>query len=384
MESIKNFLLSKYFLAFAFAAHALVLLVLYLKFGINLSNEGEKYLQVAGRLNFENYREELQYLWAYSFYIVFLTVCLKSGFSVYVIIVIQYLVSVAGFYLFYKFILSQNFFSKLYARICWLVIITCPVIIYWQLTFYTETFFIALVMISTYCAFKPITNYLPLIVLFPALLFCRPVGVFYMIALSAVLLKKQGFKFTRGFLYASFGLVFFIVLFLVPLHFYDFALPIFQGSVICGFPMFPASVLPEGNYFLAQIHVSFIEEHGLADLLIISLKKIAAFFTITRPYYSFSHNAINSVYYLFIIGGLLGIGDTLKRNSHPLFYGYFTSVLTASLLIVVLIYNEWSERFMVPLLPFFILMTFIFIFRIRIGTVLPVVEPVNEKPVITI
>lgn len=382
MEGIKNFILNKYFWLFAFGAHATVLCLLYLKFGINLSNESEKYLQIAHRLNFENFREELHFLWAYSFYILFLTVCLKLGFSVYVILVIQYLVSLTGFYLFYKFILSQNFFSKLYARICWLVIITCPVIIYWQLTFYTEIFFLTLVMISTYEVFKPKPNYIILAILLPALLFCRPVGVFYVIALSIVFLRKRGLKFARLFLYSSFTLVFLIVLFYLPLHYNDFALPVFQGSVICGFPVYPASVLPEGNYSLAEVYSAFIGEHGLLEFLSLSLKKTAMFFTITRPYYSFGHNAINSIYYLFIIGGLLGISDMLKRGSHPLFYGYFTSVLAASLLIVVLIYNEWSERFMVSLLPFFIVMTFIFIYRIRIQLPVLAGEEVTEEPVI--
>ena len=113
MERIKDFVLSKYFLAFAFGAHAMVLFLLYLKFGINLSNEGEKYLQIALRLNFDNFREELHYLWAYSFYILFLTLFLKFGFSIYVILIIQYLISLTGF------IFSINlFYHRISFRSC--------------------------------------------------------------------------------------------------------------------------------------------------------------------------------------------------------------------------------------------------------------------------
>jgi hypothetical protein len=365
MKAIRDLVLNRNFWPFALVMHALVLSSLYLKFGINFSNESEKYLAIAERLNFANFREELRYLWGYSFYILFLALFLKMGFSVYVILVIQYLFSLTGFYLFYKFILSRSFFSKVYARLYFLVILTCPVIIYWQLTFYTETFFLALVMTSTYFVFKPKTNYLILLLLIPMLVFCRPVGVFYGIALIYVLLNEKQFKFPRLFLFLAYGSVFAIILFFLPIHYNDFALPVFQGSVICGFPAYPDSVLPEGNYTLAEIYSAFIKEHGFGEFITLSLKKTTTFFTITRPYYSTVHNLINSVYYVFILGGLIGIIQMFRRGSHQLFRTYFTSVLTASLLIVILIYNEWSERFIVPLLPFFILVTFIFISQIR-------------------
>ncbi len=362
MKAIRDLILNKNFWAFALVMHALVLTSLYLKFGINLTNESEKYLAIACRLNFGNYREELQFLWAYSFYIFYLAFCLKMGFSVYVILGIQYLISMTGFYLFYKFILSQFFFKKEYARLCFLVIITCPVILYWQLTFYTETLFLALVLISTYCIFKPRTDKALVVFLLISLLFCRPVGVFYVIALLCVLLKKRESKFNSLFLYSAFTGVFVLVIFFLPIHYTDFALPVFQGSVICGFPCYADSILPEGDYTLSEIYGAFVKEHGFGTFIVLSFKKAFTFFTLTRPYYSGTHNLFNSVYYVFILGGMSCL---FSQRSHLLYRRYFVSILVASLLIVALIYNEWSERFIVPLLPFFILSTFIFISHFR-------------------
>lgn len=362
MKAIKELILNKNFWVFALVMHAMVLTALYLRSGINFSNESEKYLAIAGRLNFGNYREELQFLWAYSSYILFLSVCLKMGFSVYVILALQYLISMIGFYLFYRFILTQSFFQKVYARICFLIMITCPLIIYWQLTFYTEIFFIALVMISTYCIFKPKTDRALIIFLLIALVFCRPVGVFYAITLLYVLLKRRGLKFGSLFLYSGFIGVFVLVIFFLPIHYTDFALPVFQGSVICGFPGYPDSVLKEADYTLIEIHTFFIIDHGFWEFLTLSFKKALIFFTVTRPYYSGTHNLFNGVYYVFILGGVIGI---LRERTHFLFQRYFISILAGSLLIVVLIYNEWSERFIVPLLPFFILSTFILLSNLR-------------------
>jgi hypothetical protein len=365
MKVVRDLILNKKFWLFAFVMHGVVLVSLFLRSGINFSNESEKYLAIAGRLNYENYREELRYLWAYSFYILYLAICIKMGFSFYVILGIQYLLSITGFYLFYKFIISRSLVSELYGRVCLLVIVTCPVIIYWQLTFYTEIFFLSLVMISTYFAFKPGTSIILRFVLMLMLTFSRPVGIFYAIALLFVLMKERQFKPAKLFLFSAFGSVFIIVLFFLPIHYSDFALPVYQGSVICGFPEYPNAILPEGNYTLAEIHSAFIKEHGLGSFLFLAVKKTLTFFTVTRPYYSASHNFLNSTYYVFILGGLLGIRQLLKQGSHLVFRTYFAWVLMASLGITILIYNEWSERFIVPLLPFFILSTFIFISKLR-------------------
>jgi len=178
-------------------------------------------------------------------------------------------------------------------------------------------------------------------------------------------MKKKESKFTPWFLVGSLASVFVIVLFFLPIHYDDFALPVFQGSVICGFPNYPNSILPPGNYTLADVYSAFLQEHGYMELMSVTLKKITTFFTVTRPYYSLSHNLINSVYYAFILGGLLGFYRMVRGKWHDIFKSYFLGVFTGSLLIVALIYNEWSERFLVPILPFFILISLIFIKDLR-------------------
>lgn len=356
---------NKIFWPLAFALHLMVLLCLYFKSGINFSNESEKYISIAKNLTFDNFSTSLQYLWSYSTYILFLTICFKLGFSVYAILFIQYCFCLSGFYFFYKFILKQNLFPEICARISLLLIVTCPIIIYWLLTFYTESFFLSLVMITTYLVFNAKTkrNFIAAAIFAFLLLFCRPVGVFYVIGLVFVTIKLRGFKYSFVFLLSALVLVFTVVLFFLPLHYNDFALPIFQGSVICGFPSYPYNLLPEGNYALAQVYSDFLHANDFSALLSLSFKKAISFFTLTRPYYSLDHNIINSLYYFFLLGGFYLVFNGFKRKEKNLFVSYFISVLTPSLLIVILVYNEWSERFMVPLLPFFIVLTSVLISR---------------------
>jgi hypothetical protein len=123
-----------------------------------------------------------------------------------------------------------------------------------------------------------------------------------------------------------------------------------------------------GNYTLADVYFAFLHEHGFMELVKITSEKIVTFFTVTRSYYSLSHNLINSVYYIFILGGILGFYRMVKMKSYKPFRGYFSGIFAGSLLIVALIYNEWSERFIVPLLPLFILISLIFISDLKAKT----------------
>ncbi len=352
-------LFNKIFRPLAFGLHLIVLVCLYLKFGIKFTNESEKYISIAKSLTLDNFNTSLHYLWSYSTYILFLTVCLKLGLSVYFILFIQYCFCLVGFYFFYKFILSQDFFPEIFAKISLLIIMTCPIIIYWLLTFYTESFFLSLVVITTYLMFNAKTkkNFIVAGIFALLMMFCRPVGVFYVIGLVFVVLKLRLFKDAFAFLCGASIFVFTVVLFFLPLHFNDFALPIFQGSVICGFPSYPFYILAEGNYTLSQVYSHFLQVKDISTLLDLFFKKAVSFFTLTRPYYSVGHNIINSLYYVFLLGGLYSVFDHFKRKKERPFLSYFIAILTPSLLIVVLVYNEWSERFIVPLLPFFIVLT---------------------------
>jgi hypothetical protein len=367
MLIFKNILLSKYFPFLALGLHLFILFVLFSNFGFNFSHEADKYLFTAEKLDFNNFNDVLQYQWLSSTYILFLALCLKMGLSLTTIIVVQFVFSLTGYYFFYKFLVSQSFFSKVHSRICMLLIMCSPIILYWQLTLFSESFFIALSMIATYFAFNSATlkNLILTLIFSLLLIFCRPVGVFYALGLLFVVMKLRQIKSAFVLVSVSYAVLILIILFVAPLHFKGIALPVLEGSVICGHPTYPDLSIAEGNYTLFGVYSILIEQHGFASLCELFFQKGISFFTLTRPYYSTSHNIVNAMHYVFLFVALYSVYDLKRKKIHPLLTSYSAMLIVSSALLVVLFYNEWSERYIVPLFPFFILLFVLFISKIQ-------------------
>lgn len=367
MLTLKNILLSKYFPILVLGLHLLILLMLFKNFGFNFSNEADKYLFTAQKLDLSNFRDLLQHQWFNSTYILFLAVSLKLGCSLKAILVVQFIFSLTGYYFFYRFMISQSFFSEAYSRICLLLIMCSPIILYWQLTLFSESFFIALSMITTYFAFNStvLKNLILTLVFCLLLIFSRPVGAFYVIGLLFVIMKLRQMKLAFILSVFSFDVLIVLILFVIPLHFKGIALPILQGSVICGFPLYPNVTTPESSYTLISVYSLFVEQHGLGALCKLFLDKAISFFTLTRPYYSGPHNIVNAIHYVFLFVALYSVYDLRRKKLHTLFTGYAAMLIISSALLVILFYNEWSERYIVPLFPFFIVLFVLFISKMR-------------------
>lgn len=367
MTVIKNSISGKFFWFFTLACHFLILFILYNRFGFNFSNEADKYITAATKISLSNVSDVLQHQWFSSTYIIFVAIGLQLGLSLKTVLFVQYLVSLLGYYYFYKFLVSCSFFSKSYSRICMFLVLCCPIIFYWQLTLFSESFFIALSMIATYFAFNSMAKKnIVLTVLFALLLmFCRPVGVFYVLALLYVVMKINKVKPASILTAGSFFILVLLTVFVFPLHYKGIALPVFQGSVICGYPLYPDAILPEGNYTLMNVYSALIEQRGWGEWFVLFFRKAISFFTLTRPYYSTSHNLINAAHYIFLLVALYSFYRLKKERLHCLVTNFVMVVTFSGALLTVLFYNEWSERYIVPLFPFFILLFVLFISKTR-------------------
>ena len=356
---MKSFINGKYFWLSTFSLHVLLLILLYIKFGFNFTNEADKYISIAKGINFQNISSQMQDRWAYSTFIFFLAACFKLGFSLQVIIFIQYLFCIIGYYCFYKLIQSQNIFSDTYSKITLFLTLNCPIILFWQLSLFSESFFISLNLICTYLIFSSQNNKQILIafIFCALLLFCRPIGMLFLAALAYVWLKNKKIKYAILFSVAAYIFVFIAVLFFLPLHYQDAAIPVLQGSVIWGFPAYPDILLPNGRYTLAEIYSLLAQQKGLGIIFELFIKKSISFFTLTRPYYSVFHNVINAVHYVFMLGAGLAMFMNLRmKNEKKLIISFNTLLLISNVILVGLFCNEWSERYIVPLFPFFIML----------------------------
>ncbi len=357
---MKTFINGKYFWLSTLFTHATILTLLYIKFGFNFTNEAGKYINIAQELSFQNVSSAMQDRWFYSTFIFFLAACFKLGVSLPVVIFIQYLFCLAGYYCFYKLIQSQNLFSETYARITMFLTLNCPIILFWQLSLFSESFFISLSLICIYLVFTYQNNkQIAIAILFCVLLlFCRPMGILCIIGLHYVWLNNKNFNRAALISIGGYLVFFIIIVFFLPLHYEDAAVPIVQGSVIWGFPAYPEIFLPNGRYTLAEIYSVLVQQKGHGIILELFFKKCISFFTLTRWYYSSPHNIINALYYLFIGGSVCALFSSFRRKSeNRIMINFITMIIISNTVLVGLFCNEWSERYIVPLFPFFILLS---------------------------
>jgi hypothetical protein len=193
------------------------------------------------------------------------------------------------------------------------------------------------------------------------LYFTRPTGLFFIPSTIVFCLLK--FYRKKAFLLLSLFIVAGVVSLYYLLNFalhsggeFDFLLPYSKEMVICGVPTVQnnhAIVIPvdknpiEGLWYIMSHHTSLF--FNLAG------KRLAAFWGVTRPYYSLFHNLFIGLYfynsYLLILAGL----QKLIRNFLPQTIFFFCNIFFI-MITVALSCDEWHNRFLLSMLPFLLLL----------------------------
>ncbi len=70
-------------------------------------------------------------------------------------------------------------------------------------------------------------------------------------------------------------------------------------------------------------------------------------FTFTRPYYSTEHNFVNAIFFAFYPLAMIGLWRTWRQSRIRL----VLALIVFNTVLVSLTHDEWSGRFVVPLLP---------------------------------
>ncbi len=340
--------------------HGLLLVGLYQKFGLNILQEGDKYLTEAQQFLNGNFHQAFEYQTFYSSYILYLALFKCLSLPYIFIFISTYLLSLVAYYFFYQLIkeLMGNPQSKL-----WLgFMLLSPLVQYWQFSLFSETFYIALSLMYCYVLFyNQIKNRLmKVVILSIILIFSRPSGVFTVGILLGIYFYINRYLSKKVLLSLGFIAIISLligVVYLMPLHYNGFAKDIAMGAIYCGFPTLLNPVLPTGNYTLWQCYEFTSHNHGVGVLFELFFKKFNSFFITTRPYYTSFHNLINAIHYVFYPLSIYGIYSMMKQKS----IGYyvcigFSVVIFLSALMVGLIFNEWSERHTVLAFPFIFLL----------------------------
>ena len=334
--------------------HVALMLFLYRSFGINILNEGDKYLSEARNLIRGEISLAFEHQHFYAVYIIYLSFFLFCKVPVTVIFVCTYLLSLLSYFLFYKAL--KELISSATAKIWIALVLLSPMLQFWQFNLFSETFFIALslIFISIVVSQRTKRRTINLFLLSLLLIFSRPTGIFMVLAFFCYSAWPNKFSLKER-LSASFAiciLIFIAFIFFMPLHYKGIAYEVASGSIYCGIPTLMPTTLSPGDYTLAQCYKAIIHDQSVTTLGVLFFKKFFSFFITTRPHYSSLHNFINGAHTLFYLFAASGIYLSLKHRRVKLFFTCLLIIILLNALLVGLVFNEWTERYTVQVFPF--------------------------------
>jgi hypothetical protein len=335
----------------------------FIKFGVIEDFEAAKYITEAEKLISTGTYSSGNFLF-YSVQILLIAFSKLTGTYPAFPIIIQMAVNAISVYLFYKLSLSFTL-SRRRSLIFTIVFLAMYYYHLYNVHLFTESLFFSFGIIYSYYLFslKRINlNYL--LFLFIGLLilyFTRPTGIYFIPATLIYLILKF-YKRSAFLILSIMGLAGAFAIFYL-LNFalksggeFDFLLPYKYEMIICGVPTIHDQneiILPvEGNSIQGLFYV--ITNHT-SLFLKLALKRLVAFWGIVRPFYSMPHNIFIAAYFYSVYLMIFSKTKILFTNHLEKTIFFLTLILLISTT-VALSCDEWHNRFILALLPFFLLM----------------------------
>ena len=235
-------------------------------------------------------------------------------------------------------------------RIAMALFLLCPLVQVWALALYTEYFFTCMVILFVERLDRVPQVDATTIGVGVLAFFARPVGLFFVVpALFWRLRARVSKPFSRWFFMVACAMLL-VVATTVPHIAAPQLEPIASGQVIAGVD----GVSTEGftGATIADAHHYLVDRVGLTEWIRITLRRTASLFNLTRPWFSNGHNAINALFFALYPLALLGIVRWWKSERVRL----LLAILALNIAIVGLTHDEWSGRFVAPLLPWVIVL----------------------------
>lgn len=303
----------------------------------------------------------------YSTQILLIAFCIKMKIGFLAIVIFQILINGISIICFYKIAknISQNKFITWFSTFYFLIFY------YYHLFntyLFTESLFFSFSVIYIYFLFslKRITPKDGLFIfLFLILLYLtRPTGIFFIPATYLFLIiksyPKHAFKIIAATsIFALAGLFFLLNFSLGSGGEFDFLLPYLDERIICG-----VSTISDAHHITIPVKKNSIQglfyiiTHHFDLFFSLSMKRLGAFFGVSRTYYSLFHNIFVSVYfYLIYVIIVIGIRNLFKRNKAEVWFLITNIAFMATT--VALSCDEWNNRFLFSVLPCFLLLAVI-------------------------
>jgi hypothetical protein len=343
------------------------------KYGINTNGEAIKYIEDARRiLDGEKLRIEFFSIF-YIVYSLIISVFIYFSLSFDTIAVIQILFCfIAGCCVFK--ILQEITGDKTIAYICLIFYLACFPLQKWNFFLYTESLHTSFTVIGLYLfyciLYKNQTSkwwlYLFILLL---IIFSRPVGITFLLAsfltwLICIVKKKN----TAAYYSAIIGCIIIVILILLsPFTFYFNPDSLRRMEIICQVPQTNASLnyREYNNSGLSSFFYVITHEIGLKNFLLTGIKKVGYFFGMIREFYSLRQNSIllftDILLYPLTIAGIFFFRNT-KAFYIKLFSLLYILITATGIFFTC---DEWSNRFIAPVLPHIIILGGLGLFYIR-------------------
>lgn len=303
----------------------------------------------------------------YSTQILLIAFCLKLQISFLFIVIIQMLFNGLSIVCFYKLtnIISKNLV------ISWIATFYFLIFFYYHLYntyLFTESLFFSLSVIYSWFLFTrkklSLKTGIYILLFLTLLYFTRPTGIFFIPATYLFLVLKFYPRNAFKVLIVS-GFFMLIALFLA-FNFslasggeFNFLLPYLNEMTICGVPTIsiPHQItIPVEKNSIQSLF--YIVTHYFDLFFSLALKRLSAFFGVSRTFYSIFHNIVVSAYfYLIYLAILFGIRNLFKKNKPEAWFFITNIILMATT--VMLSCDEWGNRFILSVMPFFLLLAII-------------------------
>jgi len=326
--------------------HLLLLAALFPCQGILSDGEALKYIGCAEAVLRGDLNDVGGNYLKYGAYVLFLTPFVAMG-DVWLAVGAQVLIGIIAAEALARFV-GRTTGSAGPGRLAMLLFLLCPLIQTWTLSLYTEHFFTCMTILLVERLDR--SPHLDAVTIGLGLLalFARPVGLFFVVpALLWKLRARVPTPFT-GWAFAVACVALFVAAITVPHIAAPQLLPIASGQVIAGVGGMDAEGSTGTTIADAQRHL--LDSVGPSEWIHITLLRMTSLFNLTRPWYSAGHNAINALFFALYPLALLGIVRCWKSERVRL----VVAILALNIAIVGLTHDEWSGRFVVPLLPWVI------------------------------
>ncbi len=337
--------------------------ILLFQFGIKTDGEAEKFIDNANRIL--NGQELFNGVFGYLYLVYSLLVALfiKLSLDFIFIAILQIGLSFFAAVCLYK-LLSRVLENKLIAFCFFIAYLLCYPVQKWNFFLYSESVHTSLLVIGIYVFNNWLTErkkgqLVALAVVLLLILFSRPVGILFFIALLVVMMSwlYRNKKRIQFYILAGVAVVALVILLNSPFTAFVNPDSIRRMEIICQVPELNDTINYR-EYNREGLYTAFAvikNEIGFGNFFMNGFKKLGYFFGMYRSYYSWQNNLLLICFTVFYPFALIGI---FSKAANSFYYVRLFAILYLLFTSIGIFFtcDEWSNRFIGPVFPFILIL----------------------------